>query len=307
MKPRVRISLITSVLNGEPHIARLLSSIPGGLPIEHLVIDAGSTDGTLARLEKTPGVRLLRRPDMALYAAWNLALERAEGAAVWFVNADDILPTGAIEAVLDALARHPRAEIIQGRAEAFTEDGDVGPAARRYPAPGAALEALDLVFGAPVINARVFRRRLIERAGPFDTGYRHAADRDWLLRLAFGAPPPICVGIDAPVYRYRIHAGSMTLAMDPERRWLIAEEHQRIATRAASAPGADGDLLTAWRARETLIGAVSAPRAGNLAAAARNLARLIAGLPSSAGALARARRYRRAYGRRLAAHPAKPD
>jgi len=307
MKPRVRISLITSVLNGEPHVARMLSSIPAGLPIEHLVVDAGSTDGTLARMRTTPGIRLLSRPGMPLYAAWNLALERAAGAAVWFVNADDILPPGAVEAMLDALDRHRHAEIIQGRAEAFVEEtaARAGPAALRYPAPGATLDPLDLTFGAPVINARIYRRRLIDRAGPFDTGYRYAADRDWLLRLAFGDAPPTCVGIDALVYRYRVHGGSMTLSPDPRRRLAIAEEHRSIA--ATSFPGAGRDLLTAWEARETLVGAAAALRAGHVAAAARNVARLVAGLPPSAGAVARARRYRRAYIRRLDAHPARPD
>ena len=312
MKPRVRISLITSVLNGEPYIAQMLSSIPAGLPIEHLVIDAGSTDGTLARVQMTPGIRLLSRPGMPLYAAWNLALEQAAGEAVWFVNADDILPPGAVEAVLDALDRHRDAEIIQGRAEAFAEDtaARAGPASLRYPAPGAALDPLDLIFGAPVINARIYRRCLIDRAGPFDTGYRYAADRDWLLRLAFGNAPPTCVGIDALLYRYRMHGGSMTLSQDPKRRLAIAEEQRSIADRrwrATSCPGADRDLLAAWGARETLVGAAAALRTGNVAAAAWHVARLAAGLPLSAGAVARARRYRREYISRLDACPAKPD
>lgn len=306
MTDQARISLVTSVLDGEPHIAELLASVPRGLPVEHLVIDAGSTDGTLERLWNAPGLTLISRPGAPLYAAWNLALERASGDAIWFVNADDVLPPGAVEAVLEALERHPEADVIQGRAEAFDDHGGAGPArhaALRYPAPGDMLSALDLVFGAPVVNARIFRRRLVERVGPFRTEYGHAADREWLLRLLFADPPPECAGVDATVYRYRIHGGSMTLSPNPHRRLAMAQEHREIAARRLQGPTGDrasADLLGAWRARETLVGAITAMRLGKVATGARLAAGLVADVPGSTRQLIAARRHRRAYLERLA-------
>lgn len=310
--PRARISLITSVLNGEPYIGEMLASIPSGLPIEHLAIDAGSTDGTVARLKADAGIELLCRPGMSLYAAWNLALEVATGDALWFVNADDTLPPGAVAAVLDALERFPDADIVQGQAKAFSENNRREPSqpSVRYPTPGDALSSLDLIFGAPVINARVFRRRIVERTGPFDTGYRFAADREWLLRMAFGAQPADCVEIDAPLYRYRIHSGSMTLSQTYRRRLETAEEHRRIAEswrHRLSSRDEDRDMINAWRARETLVGMAAALRMGKMAAAGRHALWLCAGLPASAASLAQARRYRAQYVARMDASAVETD
>lgn len=290
------LTLVTSVLNGEPYIADLLRTIPDDRRIDHLAIDAGSTDGTLERLEDHPRVRVLRRPGASLYEAWNIGVDAADGDAVWFVNADDLLPAGAVEAVFDALARDPGAEIVQGRSEAFVDGEDRDEMPRiRYPDPGNTLALLDIVFGAPAINARIFSRHLFARGGPFDTRYAYAGDRAWLLRLALGVGPVRCIAVDTTLYRYRIHGGSMTLAPSAARRLAIAEEHRRIAAEALEAPlpAAARAMLNAWRTRETAVEAISAFRTGHPGRAAAGLGWLGARTPLALWRLLRADRYRR--------------
>ena len=298
------LTIITTVLNGEPHIAEMLSSIPTDLPIEHLVIDGGSTDGTFDRLGQTPGITLLSRPGMSLYAAWNYALDQAAGQAVWFVNADDVVAPTATEAAVAALEKHPEADIIQGRAEAFecVDTVEVRETSFRYPAPGEHLNVTDLVFGAPVINSRIYRRRLIDRSRPFDTSYRFAADRDWLLQMAVSDRLPVCVEIDSVLYRYRVHAGSMTLSQDAGRRLAIAEEHTRIADGLLSGtpiPSETRELLQAWRARELLVAAVSSLRTRRWKQGLHHGRALLSGARQSARFLSRARRGRLDYVGRL--------
>ncbi len=301
------LTIVTSVLNGLPYVSDMLASIPVRSDVEHLVIDAGSTDGTVEFLEGQKGLRLVRRPSLPLYDAWNLALAEMRGAAVWFVNADDLVAPGAVKAVLKGLSKYTAAEVIQGRSEAFknceSRDGPSTP----YPAPGEILHLLDVIFGAPVINGRIFRRSLMERAGPFDTRYQFAADREWLLRLATAPSSPVCRDLGVLLYRYRIHEGSMTLAQTPARRLAIADEHRQVAARASRQlkMRSNGDqytmrMLQAWSAREAVAGLWSALRACRLWAITR-LSFVIGIQPALAVRLARARKWQRAYLRRARA------
>lgn len=65
-------------------------------------------------------------------------------------------------------------------------------------------------LGAPVFNAWFFRKRLLKQLNGFDTRYRYAADRDLLIRMAF--EKTAYWSLNKPVYRYRMHAGSVTLS-----------------------------------------------------------------------------------------------
>jgi hypothetical protein len=62
--------------------------------------------------------------------------------------------------------------------------------------------------GLPLFNGWFFRKEVFDRFGFFDTRYRYAADRDFLIRLAMGELPYVC--IDQLVYHYRQHSGSLT-------------------------------------------------------------------------------------------------
>ena len=294
------LTIITSVLNGEPYIGAMLASVPRHHAVEHIAIDAGSTDGSLACLRAAPGVRLIEAPGLSLYAAWNLGIERAEGDAIVFLNADDLLPSGALDAWLDGLSACPEAEILLGCAEAFRQANDEEPVAVvRYAAPSViGLDLPVLALGAPVINAKAMRRTLFDRFGGFDTRYRFAADREFLLRMMLIGPPPRLAVLGAPVYRYRIHDGSMTFAMSRRRRIEIASEHRRIARNFARRPGIAREarhVLHAWLARETAVQAVTSVMANDLHSASSACLSVATDLAGTITGLWRARRLRRAY------------
>ena len=255
------LTLITSVLNGRPYIAGMLASVPDNPGIEHIVIDAGSTDGTLDDLNGRHGIRLIKHPGIPLYGAWNEAVKIARSPFVAFLNADDELPLSAVDIMLDAIGNADETDVFCGEAKAFIDTPESAESDRRIVCDytGEQLTALYLpvlVFGASVINAKVFRRQLVIDAGGFDTSLAFAADREFLLRLALSRPRPQCMQLPDCLYHYRIHRGSKTLAQSARRRVETAREHMRIAARLYARRDLakkTRKLLRAWRTRETMV------------------------------------------------------
>ncbi len=295
----MRLSIVTSVLDGEPYIGEMLTTVPRLDGIEHLVIDAGSTDGTIERLRQLAGVRLVESPGASLYQAWNQAIDLATGDALLFLNADDRLAPGGVATVLEALEAHAELDVAAGGATAFASGIEQ---VMRYPSPSTGFDLVELSFGAPVINARIFRRRLFDRFGRFDGRYRLAADREFLLRLALSPMPPRCQPVAVDLYRYRIHEGSKTLAFSWNRRVAMAREHAMIAAALIDAGDLAPDttaILSAWRAREMLAQTAGEMAQVHVLSAMPPLAALLRGLPGAVPALSRARRLRRRWIDRL--------
>ncbi len=296
------LTLITSILNGRPFIEDMLASVPAAAGVEHLVIDAGSSDGTLDVLRQRTGLRLTVRPGLPLYEAWNEALAAAQGAYVTFLNADDVLAPGALAAVVRDL-KGP-SDILCAEADAF-EDAGQGERRLRYRYCGEALSGLGidvLMFGAPLINAKIFRRDLLRSAGGFDLSFAIAADRDLLLRLALSASSMAVQYRPTPFYHYRIHGRSKTLRPGASARAAIAREHGRIARRLLADPALDARTrakAAAWLAHENAVLAVRSVEAGDFRAAVGAASALIRGGAASVAQLAAARRIRRTYARCL--------
>ena len=92
-----RLSIITAVYNGREHLEQCIDSIRSQTygDVEHIVIDGGSTDGTLELLQKYDHdhefLYWVSEPDKGIYHAWNKGLARATGEWIAFVGADDRL------------------------------------------------------------------------------------------------------------------------------------------------------------------------------------------------------------------------
>lgn len=295
-----QLTLITSVLNGMPYLRELLASVPADARVEHLVIDAGSTDGSLELVKANPRLRVVSRPGLPLYDAWNEGVGMASGRFVWFVNADDRLGPGALERALAALEQSEDADVIAANANAFVVTEGAGDVIRWHYTgmPLAGLSPAALLFGAPLINAKLFRRELFATCGGFDSSYAYAADREFLLRLLQRQPPAACRHLDALLYRYRIHGGSKTLQSNPARRVEISLEHQRIALaclRHASTGAANRKLLEAWLAHEQAVAALRGVLCGKLGQACAAAFAFAARPHCSINGLMLARRDRRDY------------
>lgn len=133
--PRPPITVITPCLNAVATIERALDSVraQGGADVEHVVVDGGSTDGTVELLAARGDVRFVSEPDEGLSDALNKGLAMATGDLIGWLNADDWYLPGAFDAVLRAAKAHPDAGWITGQCPIVDADGtEIRRAVTRY-------------------------------------------------------------------------------------------------------------------------------------------------------------------------------
>ncbi len=259
------LTLITATLNAERFIEKAFASVARALEaIQHIVVDGGSTDATVEICRKFHWAETVVVPGSSIYEAWNIGIEHARGDWVMFLNGDDELAEGTAEIVAATFARNPTAEIVAGQALLIGDDSPHKSRRFLVAAPTGGLDVEQLALGVPAINAMAFRRSLFEHCGCFDTIYRVAGDRAFLLRLALRSPSPKVASVDAVLYRYYSHAGSLTLKRSLEQRLRIARDHIALATQLLSGQQASetARLLRYWRRREAAVATLRCAAAG---------------------------------------------
>jgi glycosyltransferase involved in cell wall biosynthesis len=260
-----RISVVTPCLNRAGFIADAVESVlaQDDPDVEHIVMDGGSTDGTLEVLARYPHLRVASGPDQGLYDAINHGIGRASGAVVAHLNSDDLFAPGAFRAVREAFAAHPGADMIAGGADLLEAgpDGAWRPTRTYAAARHAPLSLAEITVGIPVINARFFRREVYDRVGLYDPGYPISADRDLLLRALLAGVG--CRTVEPVLYHYRSHPGSLTMQARSPHALARTWEYLRMSERYFADPSIPPEVRAAcrrWHGKEAMDGAVEALR-----------------------------------------------
>ena len=180
----LRVSVITVCYNAAATIEQtILSVLAQTYPdIEYVVIDGGSTDGTLGIIEKYRD-RLgyfVSEPDGGIYDAMNKGIARSTGGIVGILNADDWYEPGAVQDVVTAFGQE-NVELVYGKLILRNRDGSLNPRTEDV----FKMESLEELFwGMMVPHPTVFvRRSVYERYGCFDTSYKSASDYELMLRF----------------------------------------------------------------------------------------------------------------------------
>ena len=174
------VSVVTAVFNGKHYITGCIESVlQQDYPnVEHIIIDGGSTDGTLDVLrDYTDRVAYWHSErDRGVYDAWNKALQIARGEWICFLGADDEFLPGAISAYMQLAARRPDAEYLSSRERWVHSNGSerIKGAAwswRRFRRWNCASHV-----------GSMHRRTLFDRLGTYDLSFGSVADYELLLR-----------------------------------------------------------------------------------------------------------------------------
>jgi glycosyltransferase len=181
----VKISIITAVYNRERSISAALASLHAQThdDMEHLIIDGGSTDGTLAILRAAAtraDTTLISEPDEGIYDALNKGLARATGEIIGILHSDDEFADRHVIADVAAAFAASRSDAVYGDLDYVAADGSgriirhwcSGPYSRTRLARG----------WMPPHPALFIRKPVVDCFGGYDTRLRIAADYDAILR-----------------------------------------------------------------------------------------------------------------------------
>lgn len=243
------LSVVTPLLNRVDVLAVALESVAsqGVKALEHIVVDGGSDDGA-PDLARQSGAHVIHAPGASIYEALNIGLTHAQGEYICLLNSDDRFAPDAFQKALSVLDANPRLELLRGRAP---QEQLRGGQWRMVDPPAPALTLRQVLLAPPNINACFFRRRLLDRVGPFETRYRISADRVWLSRvLRSGAD---IATLDEALYVYRNHAASLTIGANKPARMAWVKEHLSYAREALASsltPTEEVDFKAFW-GRET--------------------------------------------------------
>jgi glycosyltransferase involved in cell wall biosynthesis len=183
MSDSPRISVVTPSFNSVSTIGATIQSVLNQdySNWEHIVIDGGSTDGTVAVLESHPRLIWVSEKDEGHYHAMNRGIARATGDVVVILNADDCFRPEALRKVAEGFQANPGWDALFG--DVVFVDGQGREIYRREEA---VYDYKILLYGVDYIchQALFVRRAVYERLG----GYRHkeflnSADYEFKLRL----------------------------------------------------------------------------------------------------------------------------
>jgi len=107
----LKVSVITAVFNGAKTIQDCIKSVSGQIypNIEHIIIDGGSTDGTLEVIKRytEKRVNIVSEPDNGIYDALNKGIRQASGEVIGLLHSDDFYAHDrVIEKVADIFMKY---------------------------------------------------------------------------------------------------------------------------------------------------------------------------------------------------------
>lgn len=194
------LSLITVVYNNAADIERTLLSVLNQTykGIEYIVVDGGSTDGTLQIIEKYKDriARFISEKDKGIYDAMNKGLAVATGDYVLFMNsADEFYSADTVDKVFASV---PGADIYYGETEMMEAQGN-SLGQRRHAAP-TTFSWRSFKYGMSVSHQAIYiKRSLVE---PYDPKYQLSADIDWIIKAAKKAR--VIVNVNRYVAKYQV-------------------------------------------------------------------------------------------------------
>jgi len=203
-----RFSIITCTWNSAATLADTLASVHSQTcqDLEHIFVDAGSTDATLGLIDAYPGTkRVLHGVTGGISRAMNAGILAARGEFVAHLHSDDYY---AAPDVLERVARRfdeSGAAWVVGQIRVL-KDGHLVPPYAMCPFSYRAYASGHAAIAHPAVFVR---RALFGQTGMFDEGLRYAMDIDLWLRLAARTPPALIV---QPLTVFREHAGSVSSA-----------------------------------------------------------------------------------------------
>lgn len=180
----MKVSVITACYNSAETIGSALDSVARQThrEIEHIVVDGGSTDGTLELIKRHGTVtKMIGGPDRGLYDALNKGIAASSGEVVAFLHSDDVY---AAPDIVERVARQMGAQSLDALYGdvAFFRGSDPNRIVRVY--SSRRFHPSRIGWGWMPAHPSLFVSRWIyEKYGTFKTDYEIAADFEFVARV----------------------------------------------------------------------------------------------------------------------------
>jgi glycosyltransferase involved in cell wall biosynthesis len=206
------VSIVTPVLNGALFLPDCLASVrvQSHPRVEHIVVDGGSTDGTLD-IVRAAGVRWTSATDAGMYDAINRGFRMAEGDVLAYQNADDrYAGPDAVARAVARLTASPEVDVVYGGFRYIDAAGRAVPRPEVHPGPFDRRALLRYNFIPP--HSTFVRSRLVKEQGHWlDASLRFPGDWDWFVRMALAGAA--FASLPEVLSEFRLHEGTITRRM----------------------------------------------------------------------------------------------
>jgi glycosyltransferase involved in cell wall biosynthesis len=257
-----KLSIITPSYNQAEYLEQTILSVlqQSYEALEFIIIDGGSTDGSLEIIRKFEKQLAfwVSEKDRGQAHALNKGLERATGELVAYLNSDDLYLPGAFAAVVNYFQDHPECDWLCGDTLMFGEGRENVLIDTNV--PRSAAHALSWAYTAP--QPGMFWKRELLREG-FAERWRYCFDHELYVRLLLADHE--CHHLPVTLAAYRLHPGSKTVAEGD----LFDSEFDQIAK--IYEPKLAGSARRWCAATGLLRQSFTASRAGKRGLAARDL------------------------------------
>lgn len=249
------ITIVTPSFNQLHYLIGAIENVRSqrGVRIQHIIIDGGSTDGTLDFLNSLSNAYTwISEPDRGQSHAVNKGFEIADAEILGWLNCDDRLTPGALALVTTLFAERADLRFLYGDALGVDATG-------RSFGIRSHVRQCDLNFlvndGDPIVQPAAFwTRELWEEAGRLDEGLVYAFDYEFWMRAAKITTLqylPVCLAVEALHGETKTSNGSIARMSEIE---AVARQH--------GAPGLPRGFVAEAAALKTIEALASAPRKG---------------------------------------------
>jgi glycosyltransferase involved in cell wall biosynthesis len=197
------VSVIIPVYNCERYLGEAIESALAQTyrPIEVIVLDDGSTDGSGDVAKRfVPPVRYYFQPNAGLGAARNKGISLAQGSVFAFLDSDDVWLEGKLTRQMAVLDDNPEVDMVFGYARQFNSP-ELDQQSKTKIRPS------DEVLPGYIAGTMLIKRDAFYRVGLFETDWRVGEFIDWYLKAMERGLKSFL--LPEVVMKRRIHANNM--------------------------------------------------------------------------------------------------
>lgn len=276
MTPPVSVTVVVPVYNGEQYVRDTLLSILAQTyeHVECIVVDDGSTDGTVAICnEFSNKITLFTKSNGGQSDALNFGWSKSAGKYLCYLSADDLLSPDAIKILVNQAETSGGNVVVYPGYELIDSDGvkikDVKPLFT---------DQKNIVerFYCPVGPGALFSKNLFDSCGGWRADLRQIPDFEFWLRLTNKAN---FIFYDGVLSSFRVHANSTTHAISDHAK---ADESVDVAVSLIKTGAVDGFRSNRFLASAYIFSACLHLRSGRVGVGVRRLLKGTALSPATA-------------------------